>query len=72
MITTVTVFLDDNELEFMDGAVRCGYIVAQDEQGREIFYQDLLDNSGYPTTRELVDEVAGLLQVRREEVLVAA
>ncbi len=72
MITNVTVFLDDNQLEYMDGAVRCGYIVAQDEQGRETFYQDLLDNSGYPTTRELVDEVAGLLQVRREEVLVAA
>ncbi len=72
MITNVTVFVDDNELEFMDGAIRCGYIVAEDENGAETFHHDLLDNSGFPTIKELVDEVTGILNVDRDVVLVAA
>ncbi|MFC1523220.1 hypothetical protein ACFL6N_00375 [Thermodesulfobacteriota bacterium] len=72
MIRNVWVFLDDNELEFMDGAFRCGYIVSEDEQGETIFHQNLLDNSGYLSVNDIVDEVTGLLQIRRENVTVCA
>ena len=72
MIRNVMVFLDDNELEFMDGTIRCGYIISQDENGEESYHFDLLDDSGYLSVTELVDEITGILQVDREAVMVAA
>lgn len=68
----VTVYLDDNELECMDGAVRCGLVVWEDEEGEERVEQGLMDNSGFWSIAELVSEVAGILRVRPDAVLVAA
>ncbi|MBU0728739.1 MAG: hypothetical protein KKE17_09215 [Proteobacteria bacterium] len=72
MIANVTVFLDDNELEFMDGTLRCGYVVAEDENGEETYHHDLLDNSGYLSVNDIVHDVSGILNVDREMVLIAA
>lgn len=71
MIANVTVYLDDNRLECMDAAIRCGYIVAEDESGEETFHHDLLDSSGYWSLHDLVNEVAAILRVNRGAVLVA-
>lgn len=72
MITNVTVYLDENRLEFMDGALRCGAIVAEDENGEETFFHNLVDNAGYRSTRELIGEIVALLGIRPESVLLAA
>jgi len=70
MVKDVTVYLDDNELEFTDNEIRCGFIVSRDNNGEETLHHDLLDNKGYYNVRDLVGEVAGLFRVRREVVLV--
>ncbi len=72
MVSTVVVYLAENEFEYMDGSVRCGHLVVEDENGRETLRQDLLDDAGYRSVRELVDDVVGILRVHREAVLVAA
>ena len=71
MIKNITVYLDNEQLEF-DNSVRCGFIVAQDERGEETFHNDLIDSAEYHSITELVDDITGLFQVRREAVLVAA
>ena len=71
MVRNVTVYLDNECPEFMD-RVRCGFIVAENEEGEETFHNDLIDNSDYPSLKELVDDISGLLQVRRDEVWVTS
>lgn len=72
MITNVTVYLDDNQLEFMDGALRCGTVVAEHENGEETFFHNLLDNAGYRSARELISEIVAILGIRPESVFLAA
>ena len=72
MIANVLVYLDENEFEYMDGTIRCGHIVVEDDSGRETMRQDLFDSAGYRTVSDLVDDVAGILRVHRDSVLVAA
>lgn len=71
MVKNVTVYLDNECPDFMD-RVRCGFIVAEDEAGEETFHNDLIDNFEYPSLKELIDDIAGLLKVHREEVWVSA
>jgi hypothetical protein len=71
MVKNVTVYLDSDGPEFME-RVRCGFIVAVNEEGEETFHNDLIDNFEYLSIKELIDDISGLLQVRREEVWVTA
>lgn len=70
MIQNVTVYLDNERPIFTD-SVRCGFIVAREANGRETFHNDLIDNSEYPSLKELVVEIAAMLKVRRSAVWIA-
>ena len=71
MIRNITVYLDNEQQQFMD-TVKCGFIVAESETGEETFRNDLINNSEYPSIKELVDDIVGIFQVQRHDVLVAA
>jgi len=71
MVRNITVYLDNEQQQFMD-TVRCGFIVAENEDGEETFHNDLIDSSEYQSTKELVDDIIGIFQVRRRDVLIAA
>ncbi|MDR9500750.1 MAG: hypothetical protein RI601_03030 [Desulfurivibrionaceae bacterium] len=71
MIRNITVYLDNQQQEFYE-SIRCGFIVAQDDQGAETFHTDLLDNSEYHGVQELIDDIVGIFQIRRHQILVAA
>ncbi len=38
------------------------HIVADDEDGEETFHNDLIDQSEYPTVKELVDDIIWNIQ----------
>lgn len=72
MVQNVTVYLDNERPKFSESeSVRCGFIVARDTNGRETFHNDLIDNSEYPSLKELVVEVAAMLKVQRGAVWIA-
>jgi hypothetical protein len=70
MVKNITVYLDNDQLEFMD-RVRCGFIVAEEEDGRETFHHDLIDHSEYPSIKDLVNDIVGIFNVHKDSVLVA-
>jgi hypothetical protein len=70
-VKNVTVYLDNEQKKFHD-SVRCGFIVAENATGDETFYNDLIDNSEYSNLHELINDVAGVFNVRRDVVWVAA
>ena len=71
MIRNITVYLDNQQQEFHN-SIRCGFIVSEDERGEETFHTDLLDSSEYHGVQELVDDIVGLFDVRRNRVFVTA
>jgi hypothetical protein len=63
-IAYVKVVLDDNVPEDMDGVIRCGSVISEDENGNKISDpQDLIDNTEYNSNEELIVSVAGRLGV---------
>ena len=70
MKRSITVYLDNEQLEFMD-RVRCGFIVEENEDGRETFHHDLIDHFEYPSIKDLVDDIVGIFHVHKDNVLVA-
>ena len=71
MTRNITVYLDNERRNFMD-SVRCGFIVAENEDGEETFHNDIIDQSEYPTVKALVDDIVGIFDVRRDSVWVAS
>ena len=69
MVKNVTVYLDNGKMEFAD-RVRCGFIVAENENGMETFHNDLIDQSEYPTIKDLVNEIVGIFHVSKNNVSV--
>ena len=72
MTQAITVYLDDNKLEFMDDAIRCCHIVTCDDEGKEMIVHDALDSSGFQTISQLTSEIAGIFGISRECIYVAA
>lgn len=70
MVKNITVYLDNEQLEFTN-SVRCGFIVSENDQGEESFYNDLIDSSEYHSIQELIDDIVGIFKVQRSAVLVA-
>ena len=70
-VKNITVYLDNEQQKFMD-SIRCGFIVAENENGEETFHNDIIDSSEYPNMHELINDIAGVFNVRRDVVLVAA
>lgn len=71
MIKNITVYLAHDRKNFTE-RVRCGFIVAENEDGDETFHNNLIDQSEYPTVNELVDDIVGIFNVHRDTVCVAA
>ena len=69
MVKNVTVYLDTGKMEFTD-RVRCGFIVSENEDGNETFHNDLIDQSEYPTIKELIDDIVGIFHVSKQNVMV--
>ena len=63
------VYLDTGKIEFTD-RVRCGVIVSENEDGNETFHNDLIDQSEYPTIKELIDDIVGIFHVSKQNVMV--
>ncbi len=71
MVRNITVYLDNERQDFMD-SIRCGFIVAENEEGEETFHNNIIDQSEYPSVKELVDDIIGIFNVHRDAVWVAA
>lgn len=64
MIAYVKVYLDDNVPEYMEGIIRCGSVISEDENGDEIKdHQELIDNTEYHSAKELIEDVANKLGI---------
>lgn len=70
-IAYVKVHLDDNVPEYMNGIIRCGSVVSEDEDGNELKdHQELIDNTEFHSEKELVDHVAKKLGVSADAVCI--
>lgn len=68
-IAYVSVQLDDDVPEYMDGVIRCGSVISQDEDGNELQdHQELIDNTEFRSADELISYVAGKLGVSKDIV----
>lgn len=63
-IAHVAVTLDDNIPEYMQGIIRCGSVISEDEDGNAIKdHQELIDNKEFHNQSDLIAHVAETLQV---------
>ncbi len=63
-ITFVRITLDDNVPEYMDGIIRCGSVISEDQNGNTIKnHQELIDNTEFHSESELIASVAQRLGV---------
>jgi hypothetical protein len=64
MIAFVKVYLDDNMPEYMQGIIRCGSVISEDENGNELKdHQELIDNKEYHSREDLIEDIAKRLGV---------
>lgn len=52
----------------MDGIIRCGSVISEDSDGKETDHQDIIDNTDYHSTEELIEDVASRLNVDKSMV----
>ncbi|MBU0676077.1 MAG: hypothetical protein KJ950_15680 [Proteobacteria bacterium] len=71
MIRNVTVYIDNNPGE-IENTFRCGFIVTENIDGEENYFNDLIDQSEYYLLRDLVSDIAGILKVRKRDIMVNA
>jgi len=62
-IIGVTVYLDNNIPEYMDGICRVGMVETVDENGKIHTHDDLVDNAEFHSDGELLTSVAERLNV---------
>ena len=68
-IAYVKVFLDDDVPEYMNGIIRCGSVISEDEDGNELKdHQELIDNTEFHSEQELINHVANAIGVSPEIV----
>jgi len=68
-VAYVSVQLDDNVPEYMDGIIRCGSVTSQDEDGNDLQdHQELIDNAEFRSEDELISYVASKLGVSKDIV----
>ncbi|WP_126536012.1 hypothetical protein [Aerosticca soli] len=72
-VAYVSIHLDDNVPEYMQGIIRCGSVVSEDEDGNELKdHQELIDNKEFHSEDELIEYVANKLGVSKNIVGVNA
>lgn len=63
-INFVRITLDDNVPKSMSGIIRCGSVISEDENGKQIKdHQELVDNTEFPSEEQLIAYVAKHLGV---------
>lgn len=66
-VAYVSVQLDDDVPDYMEGIIRCGSVISQDEDGNELEdHQELIDNAEFRSRDELISHVASKLGVSKE------
>lgn len=64
VIAIVRITLDDNVPDYMEGIIRCGSVISEDENGDTIKdHQELIDNAEFHSESELIASVAHRLGV---------
>ena len=63
MITNVIIYLDDNVPEYMDGIIRINSVISKSKNGDEINHQELIDNTEYHSSNELIQNIATRLNI---------
>jgi hypothetical protein len=66
MIKSVRIYLDDNVPPYMEGIIRCGSVISEDDKGKERDHQELVDNKEFHTREELIKDVSDRLRVKKE------
>lgn len=68
-IAYVSVQIDDDIPEYMEGVIRCGSVISQDEHGNNLKnHQELIDNTEFHSEDELISYVASKLGVSKDIV----
>lgn len=68
-INLVRITLDDSVPESMSGIIRCGSVISEDENGRQIKdHQELIDNAEFHSEEQLIASVAKRLGVSESVV----
>ncbi|MFU9817130.1 hypothetical protein [Acinetobacter radioresistens] len=62
-IAFVRVYLDEDIPEYMDGVLRVGHVISEDEQGNETHHDDLVDNTEFHSIDSLKKYIVDSLQV---------
>lgn len=69
VIAHVSVKLDDDVPEYMEGIIRCGSVKSQDEDGKDLQdHKELIDNTEFRSEDELISYVADRLRVSKDIV----
>ncbi|WP_335962548.1 hypothetical protein [Acinetobacter haemolyticus] len=64
-ITCVRIYLDKNVPEYMNGILRVGRVISEDEQGHEADHEDLVDNQEFHNIDLLKNHVASALKISK-------
>lgn len=65
----IKITLDDGVPESMEGIIRCGSVIAEDEDGNEILdHQELVDNAEFQSTSEMIIYIANKLNVPKDVI----
>ena len=70
-IVYVKIYLDDDMPEDMNGILRCGSVISEDEDGNELKdHQELIDNAEFQSEKALIKYVAEKLSVEIDIVTI--
>lgn len=70
-IACVKIYLDDDMPEDMNGILRCGSVISEDEDGNELKdHQELIDNAEFQSEKALIKYVAEKLGVEIDIVTI--
>lgn len=65
------IYLDDDMPEDMNGILRCGSVISEDEDGNELKdHQELIDNAEFQSEKALIKYVAEKLSVEIDIVTI--
>ena len=57
-ISSVSIYLDDNVPDYMDGIIRVGSCIIDYSDGTSFDNQDVVDNTEYHSDDELIEDIA--------------
>ncbi|KMU99764.1 hypothetical protein ACS72_07860 [Acinetobacter sp. VT 511] len=67
-IACVRIYLDDDVSECMNGVLRVGRVISEDEQGNETNHNDLVDNTEFHDIDTLKKYIADFLKINESAI----